>query len=220
MLRRLWRLFCVHFSLLSQAEELSKSGFVFVGQAHKSPDASPHWAELWRPSKVGDPFHLLVSIFLPLPQAGWYVPAPWRPPLYCLFVVEGREHPESLTPSRPQTIWQAHPSLLPWLQHLLNGPTPPLDYDILGSVSLLPIHSFLPSFLRVCLSDPGWQLLSLGPGYLAGLCANQKLSRESVRPGQIRKKTEKSLREDKPVGKGTASVGSHSAVYLAMFVNI
>lgn len=50
--------------------------------------------------------YLLVSIFQPLPQAGWCVPAPWRPPLYCLFVFEERECPESLA------IRQAHPSLV------------------------------------------------------------------------------------------------------------
>ena len=50
--------------------------------------------------------YLLVSISQPLPQAGWCVPASWRPPLYSLFVFEERECPESLA------IRQAHPSLV------------------------------------------------------------------------------------------------------------
>lgn len=85
MVRRLCRISFVSFSPLSQGEELAKRGFVFVGQAHKSPDASQPWAKLWKPSKVGDPFHLLVSISLPLPQAGWNVPSPWRTLVILLF---------------------------------------------------------------------------------------------------------------------------------------
>lgn len=115
-----------------------------------------------------------------------------------------------------------------WAAALVDHPTPPLDANILGSASLLLASDmtsilpsfllpFLPSFLRVCLSDPGWQLLSLDPGYLAGIGASRKLfyGRCEARLGE---KVDLEIPQRRPtvVRKGMPTVGSHRAIYLAV----
>ena len=103
----------------------------------------------------GRPSPLLVSISLPLPQAGRNVPSPWRSLLYCRFYVRGRECPESskapgsfgrlLHPccSLVSAADAAPPHSL-WMAMYLPAPA-----------CCCPSSTFLPSFLRVCLRDSG-----------------------------------------------------------------
>lgn len=69
----------------------------------------------------------------------------------------------------------------------------------------------------MCLRDPGWQLLSLDPGFLAGIGASQKLfyRRCEARLGE-KVDLEIPQRRQTVVRKGMPTVGLQRAVYLAV----
>lgn len=202
--------------LLSQGEELWKSSFVFVGQAHKSPHPSPRRTEPWSPPPLG--------FYFPATPTSWRVCAcSLEAPFVLPFCIWGEGVSWILGGLAGSPITGI------WAVALTGCPTPPLDASILGGASLrllltwllsvLPslFPSFLPSFLRVCLRDPGWQLLSLDPGFLAGIGASQKLfyRRCEARLGE-KVDLEIPQRRQTVVRKGMPTVGLQRAVYLAV----
>lgn len=201
--------------LLSQDEELWKGCFVFVWQVHRSPHPSPRWTEPWSPLPLG-------FYFPATPTSGVVCARSLEAPFVLPFCIWG----EGVSWILGNPAGSSIPGI--WAVALVDRPTPPLDANILGSASLLPASDmtsvlpsfllpFLPSFLRGCLSDPGWQLLSLDPGYLAGIGASRKLfyRRCEARLGE---KVDLEIPQRRPtvVRKGMPTVGSHRAIYLAV----
>lgn len=117
------------------------------------------WAELWRPSKVGDPstpgFHF------PATPTGWAectlsLEVPFVLPFLC-----SREGVSRILQGRG-IIWQAPPSpLLPCMHCACRPSAQPLDGAVSASTSPLLPFLYIPSFLGACMGDWG----SASPGH-------------------------------------------------------
>lgn len=225
MLRRLCRISSVSFPPLSRGEELAKSGFVFVGQAHKSPDASLHWAKLWRPSKVGDPFHLLVH-YAATP-IGWVectisLEDSLCIVCVCVCVFVWRECPES-SESSSIPRWSGN-----LVHHCLSlgcssaDLVPPhslwmMTYRRVLTCCLLPWHTFLPWSVPL---GPKGSSSPLDRGTQQALCQPEALRRKCKARPDEKEDLKFPQRRQIALGNGTTSVGACGAIYLAKFVSV
>ena len=135
--------------LLSQGEELWKSSFVFVGQAHKSPHPSPRRTEPWSPPPLG--------FYFPATPTSWRVCAcSLEAPFVLPFCIWGEGVSWILGGLAGSPITGI------WAVALTGRPTPPLDASILGGASLRLLLTWLLSVLpSLFCSSSLWTCLQL-----------------------------------------------------------